>query len=50
MARELINLSSKITETLSAQQGTVRGQILIGCSTSPGKYILPHLIGAFRNH
>jgi DNA-binding transcriptional LysR family regulator len=22
--------------------------VLIGCSTSPGKYVLPHLIGAFR--
>ena len=30
------------------QQGIVKGQVLIGCSTSPGKYILPHLSGAFR--
>lgn len=48
MARELISLSSRIEETMCAQQGIVKGQIHIGCSTSPGKYILPHLIGAFR--
>ncbi len=48
MARELVNLSARIEESMCAQQGVVKGQIQIGCSTSPGKYILPHLIGAFR--
>lgn len=48
MARELVNLSTRIEETMCAQQGVVKGDLQIGCSTSPGKYILPHLIGAFR--
>lgn len=48
LAREMINLSTRIEETMGMQQGIVKGQIQIGCSTSPGKYILPHLIGAFR--
>jgi DNA-binding transcriptional LysR family regulator len=48
MARELVNLSTRIEETMCAQQGIVKGEVLIGCSTTPGKYILPHLIGAFR--
>src|SRR5512142_1590354 len=48
MAREMVNLSSRIEETMCAQQGIVKGQVLMGCSTSPGKYILPHLIGEFR--
>ncbi len=48
MAREMVNLSSRIEETMCAQQGIVKGQVRIGCSTSPGKYILPLLIGAFR--
>ena len=48
MAREMMNLSSRIEESMCAAQGLVKGHILIGCSTSPGKYILPHLIGAFR--
>lgn len=48
MARELINLSVQIDEAMSAQQGLVKGQLLIGCSTSPGQYVLPRLLGAFR--
>lgn len=48
MAREMVNLSSRIEETMCLQQGIVKGHVKIGCSTSPGKYILPHLIGAYR--
>lgn len=48
MAREMVNLSSRIEETMCLQQGIVKGKLKIGCSTSPGKYILPHLIGAYR--
>ncbi len=48
LAREMINLSARIEETMCLQQGIVKGHVQIGCSTSPGKYILPHLIGAFR--
>jgi DNA-binding transcriptional LysR family regulator len=48
MAREMVNLSLRIEETMCLQQGIVKGHVQIGCSTSPGKYILPHLIGAYR--
>ncbi len=48
MARELVNMSSRIEETMCLQQGIVKGHVQIGCSTSPGKYILPNLIGAYR--
>ncbi len=48
LAREMINLSTRIEETMCAGQGIVKGHVIIGCSTSPGKYVLPHLIGAFR--
>ncbi|MBI5031993.1 MAG: LysR family transcriptional regulator [Chloroflexi bacterium] len=48
LAREMISLAARIEETMCMQQGIVKGQIQIACSTSPGKYILPHLIGAFR--
>ncbi len=50
MAREMVNLSARIEETMCAQQGIVKGHLVIGCSTGPGKYILPHLIGAYRKH
>ncbi|HEY6042437.1 MAG TPA: LysR substrate-binding domain-containing protein [Anaerolineae bacterium] len=49
MAREIVNLSSRIEENLCAAQGLVKGHLVIGCTTSPGKYLLPSLIGAFRN-
>lgn len=48
MAREMVNMSSRIEEAMCERQGVVKGHVFIGCSTSPGKYILPHLIGAFR--
>jgi DNA-binding transcriptional LysR family regulator len=48
MARDMVNMSSRIEETMCLQQGIVKGQLKIGCSTSPGKYILPQLIGAYR--
>lgn len=48
LAREMVNLSARIEETMCAEQGIVKGHITIGCSTSPGKYVLPRLIGAFR--
>src|SRR5512141_1879208 len=49
MAREMVGLSTRIEETMSAQQGIVKGHLNVGCSTSPGKYVLPGLIGAFRS-
>ncbi|HEX9076141.1 MAG TPA: selenium metabolism-associated LysR family transcriptional regulator [Anaerolineae bacterium] len=48
MAREMLNYSTRIEETMCARQGIVKGSVQIGCSTGPGKYVLPHLIGAFR--
>ncbi len=48
LAREMVNMPSRIEETMCLQQGIVKGHVQIGCSTSPGKYILPRLIGAFR--
>ncbi|MCX7840436.1 MAG: selenium metabolism-associated LysR family transcriptional regulator [Anaerolineae bacterium] len=48
LAREMVTLAARIEETMCAEQGIVKGNVVIGCSTSPGKYVLPHLIGAFR--
>ena len=49
-AREMVNMSSRIEEAMCSRQGIIKGHVQIGCSTSPGKYILPHLIGEFRKH
>jgi DNA-binding transcriptional LysR family regulator len=48
MAREMLNYATHIEEAMASLQGTLRGHLQIACSTSAGKYILPHLIARFR--
>lgn len=48
MARELVNRSIQIEETMRSLEGEVHGHLLVGCSTTPGKYILPHLLARFH--
>ncbi len=47
-ARELLASASRIEETMASLQGEVVGEMLIGCSTTSGKYLLPGLIARFR--
>ncbi len=47
MARELINLSIQVEETIASLQGEVTGLLKLACSTTAGKYVLPHLIAGF---
>jgi DNA-binding transcriptional LysR family regulator len=47
MAREYVHLSAHIAESMAARQGMVTGQLTIGCTSTPGKYTLPWLVGAF---
>jgi DNA-binding transcriptional LysR family regulator len=49
LAQEMVNRSINIEETLKSLQGEVYGQLLFGCSTTPGKYILPQLLARFHN-
>jgi DNA-binding transcriptional LysR family regulator len=48
IANEMMNLSCQIEEIVEAQQSVVTGNLTIGCTTTPGRYILPVLVGAFR--
>ncbi len=48
LAQEMVNRSINIEETLKSLQGEVYGQLLFGCSTTPGKYILPQLLARFH--
>lgn len=48
MAREMLNYAAHIEEAMASLQGTLRGHLQIACSTSAGKYILPHLVARFR--
>jgi len=48
MARDMINRAIQIEEEIESLKGEVVGQLKIGCSTTTGKYILPHLAARFR--
>jgi DNA-binding transcriptional LysR family regulator len=48
LAREILNYATHIEETMASLHGELRGHLQIGCSTSGGRYILPHLIARFR--
>jgi DNA-binding transcriptional LysR family regulator len=48
MARELVNLSYRIEETMNSIQGCISGHLHVGCSTTPGKYILPMILASFH--
>ncbi len=49
LAREAVGLSIRIDETMQSLKGTVYGNLIVGCSTTPGKYILPHLLARFHH-
>jgi len=47
MARDLVNHSIRIQESIDSLQGEVVGILKLACSTTAGKYILPKLISGF---
>ena len=48
LAREMVRRSIHIEETMKSLEGEVHGHLLVGCSTTPGKYILPQLLAKFH--
>lgn len=48
MARDFVKQSTLIEETMASLKGTVYGHLTVGCSTTPGKYVLPHLLASFH--
>jgi DNA-binding transcriptional LysR family regulator len=49
MARELLASASRVEETILSMQADVAGHLVIGCSTTTGKYLLPGMIAHFRS-
>lgn len=47
LARDMVNLSVHVEETMASLTGTVVGQLKLGCSTAVGKYVLPRLSAHF---
>lgn len=50
MAREILNYGTHIEEAMASLHGDLSGHLQIECSTSGGRYVLPHLIARFRQH
>lgn len=48
MARDMVNRSVRIEEEIESLKGECIGHLKFGCSTTTGKYILPHLAARFR--
>jgi len=49
LAREMVKQSIRIEEMMASLEGDVFGHLLVGCSTTPGKYVLPPLLTQFHN-
>lgn len=49
LARDFVKRSIYIDETMQSLQGEVFGHLLVGCSTTPGKYILPYVLARFHS-
>ncbi len=47
-AQRLLTLRTEALQSLQQFLGQVAGSLLVGASTIPGEYVLPPLIGAFR--
>lgn len=48
LAREAVTLSIRMDEMMVSLKGSVYGHLIVCCSTTPGKYILPNLLAQFH--
>lgn len=49
LAREIVRQSIHIEETMASLKGEVFGHLMVGCSTTPGKYVLPQLLARLHH-
>ena len=47
-AQRILTLKAEVKQALEKFKGNLHGELSIGASTIPGEYILPHLLGKFR--
>jgi DNA-binding transcriptional LysR family regulator len=50
MAREFVNHSIHIEETMASVKGDVHGHLVIACCTTAGRFLLPKLLARFRSN
>jgi DNA-binding transcriptional LysR family regulator len=48
MAQEAVSTIQRMSEVMNRLEGEVAGELVIGCSTTSGKYLLPSLVAEFR--
>lgn len=48
LARQAVQLSQRVDETMGSLKGKTYGHLIVGCSTTPGKYILPRVLARFH--
>jgi DNA-binding transcriptional LysR family regulator len=48
-ATKLANLASEAEQRLECSEGSISGELALGASTTIAQYVLPRLLGAFRN-
>ena len=48
MARAMVTQSVRIEEEMASLHGEIFGHLKVGCSTTPGKYVLPQLLARFH--
>jgi DNA-binding transcriptional LysR family regulator len=49
LAREMVYLSTHLEETMASLKGNVHGHLIVGCSTSTGRYLLPKMLASFHH-
>lgn len=47
MAEKMVTMAMHTQEVMNNLKGEVHGHLFVGCSTTPGKYILPKLLSMF---
>lgn len=47
MAQEMVSVSQSIDNKMESLKGDVYGRLVVGCSTTVGKYVLPFLLASF---
>jgi DNA-binding transcriptional LysR family regulator len=48
LAREIVYLSIRMEEMMASLKGEVQGHLIVGCSTSTGRYLLPKILATFH--
>ncbi len=49
MAQEVVSAITRMGEVMNGLEGKIAGELIIGCSTTSGKYLLPNLIATFQH-